>query len=139
MDRRIKMTFRAECTESESVQCFARKYEDGRAWCTKICDAAEYYPECIAIQPRIPTPAELAQQLADLTGRVVTLFQGYNKKWHIAFSADVFFRGDHDNWEGFDYPSNTVIAEINRPVAYTGDWKDSKVTATPQAVDGKAK
>ena len=83
-------------------------------------------------KPADPTPAELAQQLADLIGRVVTLFQGYNKKWYIAFSADVFFRGDHDNWEGFDYPSNTVIAEINSPVSYTGDWKYSKVTATPQ-------
>jgi hypothetical protein len=79
------------------------------------CEYSENGKVCILD----PTPAELAQQLADLTGQTITVWQGRTDRW----------------W--FSNANLMDCLEIKTRVNYTGRWQDSKVTATPQAVDGK--
>jgi hypothetical protein len=81
----------------------------------------------ILSQSETPTPAELAQQFADLTGQKVWI-------WQSARESTRWFVSQKEPGLGLSsykfYDVETMV--INRPVSYTGRWQDSKVTATPK-------
>jgi hypothetical protein len=95
--------------------------------------AGEFYPckpeifEKTYIKCVDPTPAELAQQLADLTGQETWLIQEPDGRWFASWDEP---RCDDDSagWESIGWR----FVPIDHPVSYNGRWQDSRVTATPQ-------
>lgn len=90
-------------------------------------------------QCEIPTPAELAQQLADLTGNAVVVYRQPEGHWMGCIFEDTCNIHDLPFRQGGEDPDNESWCDmgafgeffINRPVSTTGRWQDSKVTATP--------
>jgi len=86
-------------------------------------------------QIEIPTPTELAQQLADLTGQKVTIAISPKRVINAWFGeCEIWLvSGGIDGWAiRGEMVEGPVI--IDRPVNYTGRWQDSKVTATPNHI-----
>lgn len=82
-----------------------------------------------------PTPAELCQQLADLTGKKVEAVIDRKERCIVTLGGYIGPTYDginmiQDNWACTK--GHAFI--ISRPVSYTGRWQDSKVTATPREV-----
>ena len=89
-----------------------------------------------------PTPAELAQQLADLTGNAVAVYQCPESHWMGFIFDDVcnannlpfMLVGEEPGDEGWCEMGGFGEFFISRPVNYTGKWQDSKVTAEPNHI-----
>lgn len=86
------------------------------------------------IQSVDPTPAELCQQLANLTGCTTEAVIDHNGRCIVTLGGYI----EPTYYDGINMIQNNWTCTeghcfiIHRPVNYTGRWQDSKVTAMPQ-------